>query len=65
LKLSTVGGAKVKANVIASHATNMAHQAEYEVWRGSGVISAGYLARDKAADLADPRSAGIHRDQSF
>jgi hypothetical protein len=27
LKLSTVGGAKVKADVIASHAPNMAHQA--------------------------------------
>jgi hypothetical protein len=27
LKLSTVGGAKVKANIIASHAPNMAHQA--------------------------------------
>jgi len=26
LKLSTVGGAKVKADVIASHTPNMAHQ---------------------------------------
>jgi len=26
LKLSTVGGAKVQANVITSHAPNMAHQ---------------------------------------
>jgi len=27
LKFSTVGGAKVKADVIASHAPSMAHQA--------------------------------------
>jgi hypothetical protein len=27
LKFSTVGGAKVKADVIASHALNVAHQA--------------------------------------
>ena len=28
LKLSTVGGAKVKADVIASHAGDVAHQAD-------------------------------------
>jgi len=29
LKLSTVGGAKVKADIIASHAPNMAHQTAF------------------------------------